>query len=70
MASDFAAAEVQKAAESCMSFLLFELHGWVKRSATQPKTIDSEVPEMRFHYNRIKSAAVQLLSADVILILF
>ena len=36
--------KVLKMEEYCMYFLFSELHGWGKRFAAQPKTIDSEVP--------------------------
>ena len=36
--------KVLKMEEYCMYFPFSELHGWDKRFAVQPQTIDSEVP--------------------------
>ncbi len=37
--------KVLKVEEYCMYFPLSELHGWGKRFAIQPPTIDSELPQ-------------------------
>ena len=48
-----------------MDFPLLELHGWGKRPVIQPKTIDSEVPQVSFSLQCAEAGGIMGVSCKL-----